>query len=154
MGGTHIDVTTLERNHYFFWKVNYVSCISQGIWQGTKVVFRLFFMIFSKKKVCPKRDTFEKVEKKWWFRVRGAHIDVTTLERNCYFFWKVTDVFSVLHGFATPKIKKKSMQKQWYMWNFQKKVAISCGRCEHRCHHAAARDLLFERIVRCMVRFV
>ena len=93
------------------------------------------------------------MQNKWWFRVRGAHIDVTTLERNCYCFWKVTDVYTVLHGFATPKIIKKSMPKPWYMWNLKKQVGISCGRCEHRCHHAAARDLLFEIIFRCMKRF-
>ena len=45
-----------------------------------------FFNHFWQKKGCPKRYTFEKVKKKWWFRVRGAHIDVTTLERKAYFF--------------------------------------------------------------------
>ena len=83
----------------------------------------------------------------------GAHIDVTTLERKCYFFSKVADVFSVLQGFGTPKIKKKSVSNRWSMCKFEKKVALSRGRCEHRCHHAAARDLLFERIFRCMKRF-
>ena len=34
-----------------------------------------------------------------------------------------------------------------------KKIVISCGRCEHRCHHAAARDLLCKIIFRCMKRF-
>ena len=83
----------------------------------------------------------------------GVHIDVTTLERKCYFFSKVADVFSVLQGFGTPKIKKKSVSNRWYMCKFEKKVALSRGRCEHRCHHAAARDLLFETIFRCMTRF-
>ena len=43
-------------------------------------------LVFRQKKVCLKRYTLEKVKKKCWFRVGGAHIDVTTLERNCYFF--------------------------------------------------------------------
>ena len=94
-----------------------------------------------------------KSEKKWCFRVRGVHIDVTTLERKSYFFSKVANVFSVLQSFGTPKIKKKSVSNRWYMCKFEKKVALSRGRCEHRCHHAAARDLLFERIFRCMQRF-
>ena len=38
------------------------------------------------KKGCPKRDTRKKVKKKLWIRVGGAHINVTTLERNTYFF--------------------------------------------------------------------
>ena len=109
--------------------------------------------VFWSKKVCPKRDTREKVKKKWCFRVRGVHIDVTTLERKCYFFWKVAYVFSVLHGFGTPKIRKKSVSNRWYMWKFEKIVALSRGRYEHRCHHAAARDLLFEIIFRCMKCF-
>ena len=111
------------------------------------------FQSFLAKKRVPKTLYIRKSEKKWWFRVRGAHIDVTTLERNCYFFWKVTDVLTVLHGFATPKIIKKSVQNAKYIRTSVKKVPILHGRCEHRCHHAAARDLLFEIIFRCMERF-
>ena len=37
-------------------------------------------------KVSQMRDTFEKVKKKYQFGVGGTHIDVTTLERNHYFF--------------------------------------------------------------------
>ena len=48
---------------------------------------------------------------------------------------------------------QKSMQNAWYIWKSQKKVAISRGRCAHRCHHAAAKCILFFRNIECITRF-
>ena len=79
------------------------------------------------------------MKKKLQFRVGGANIDVTTLQRNQYFFQECVDVFSVLHGFEGKKIQQKSMQNAKYIQKSYKKVAIPCGRETHRCHHAAAK---------------
>ena len=140
--GAHIDVTTLERKACFFWKVEDLRCVLQGFARAHQSVWPVFLEVFWEKKVCPKRYTHEKVKKKWWFRMGGVHIDVTTLERNEYFFWKVIDVLSVFNGFATPKSGRKSVPNRSYTWKFVKQVAISCVRCEHQCHHVATRDLL------------
>ena len=51
------------------------------------------------KKVSQMRETFEKVKKKYWFRMGGAHIEVTTLERNAHLFWKFEDLWCGLPGF-------------------------------------------------------
>ena len=51
-----------------------------------------WYMYKKSKKVCKTRDTSEKSKKKLQFRVGGAHIDVTTLQRNAYFFSKMKDV--------------------------------------------------------------
>ena len=40
-----------------------------------------------------------KSEKKCWFRLGGAHIDVITLERKAYFVWELKDVWCSLQVF-------------------------------------------------------
>ena len=46
MGGTHIDVTTLERNHYFFCKLDSVSCILRGLVTVVGLVELVIFYVF------------------------------------------------------------------------------------------------------------
>ena len=142
VGGVHIDVTTLQRNAYFFFKMLNVSHVLQGLLVGTKFGGRCFFRFLgskryakrvghstkykkssdfawegrtsmsprcsemhtffeklymyeafsmvlwhrkSRKKVCKTRDTSKNLIKKYWFRVGGVNIEVTTLQRKAYF---------------------------------------------------------------------
>ena len=64
VGGVHIDVTTLQRNAYFFLEILNVSHVLQGLLAGTKFGYRCFFKFFGLKKVCKTRGTFEKIQKK------------------------------------------------------------------------------------------
>ena len=86
MGGAHIDVTTLKRNHYYFLKVKDLSCGLHGFVTVVACVGPLLFHDFQQNKVCLERDTCEKAGKKLCFRVGGAHINVTTLKQSNYFF--------------------------------------------------------------------
>ena len=45
------------------------------------------------------------------------------------------------------------MQNAWDIRKSKKKVVISCGRGAHRCHHAAAKCILFFENVECITRF-
>ena len=56
-------------------------------------------MVHNTKKVCKTRGTSEKIKKKLQFRVGGVHIDITTLQRNAYFFLKMLNASHVLHCF-------------------------------------------------------
>ena len=83
--------------------------------------FPLFPYMMMTQKVSQMRDTSEKVEKKYWFRVRGAHIKVTTLERKAYFFWKVEDLSCGLQGIL-PGVGLVESVKTYVFW--QKKVCL------------------------------
>jgi len=48
---------------------------------------------------------------------------------------------------------QKTMQKAWDIRKNKKKVVISCGRGAHRCHHAAAKCILFLKSCICIKRF-
>jgi len=56
-------------------------------------------MVHNTKKVCKTHGTSEKNKKKLQFRVGGVHIDITTLQRNAYFFLKMLNVSHTLHCF-------------------------------------------------------
>ena len=113
MGGTHIDVTTLARNAYFskkmqdlpsktlslfangqnrflrftsVWKTKCMHFLSKMhvsdlIWELPDLIWHL---LIRKGSVLGRRA--EDFKHKCAFSTGGAHIDVTTLERNAYFF--------------------------------------------------------------------
>ena len=72
------------------------------------------------KKVYQMHETLEKVKKKYWFRVRGTHIDVTTLERKACIFSKVEDLWCVLQGFMAVV----DLLFRWFWRFFGKKKCV------------------------------
>ena len=135
---------------YLFQDIQNVS----DIWHNTK-------------KVCKTRGTSEKIKKKLWFRVGGVHIDVTTLQRNAYVFWKTQDlpsktlvlfatsqnpplrstlvwaakrmnVLRVLHIFLSSKILKNTGSQTWYPPKYLAKCMIHSTLLKTSMHFAAA----------------
>ena len=125
MRGTHIDVTTLERNAHFFWKMLDLPsktlalfAVAQNQSLRVTLVWRAKCMVFLSKmhvsvliwqlpdliwqllegKVSVLDERSVDFQKKWAFSMGGTHIEVTTLERNAYFFWKMLDLPSKTLG--------------------------------------------------------
>ena len=74
----------------------------------------IFWWFWSKKSGSTASDIYQFWKKVSIWLQRGD-IDVTTLQRETYFFWKCLDVWFGLHGFSTPKIDQKSVSKAWYI---------------------------------------
>jgi len=73
VGGTYIEVTTLERNHSFFPKVNNVSRIWNGFFTGTNLGNRWKWKVFGKKKCVQNVIHLNKWKKVMISRGRCAH---------------------------------------------------------------------------------
>ena len=77
----------------FFQKWTMYNTFDKVFWRVLSLGLASFGGFLVKKSVRNRKGIRKsEKKKKWWFRVGGAHIDVTTLERNCYFFWKVAYV--------------------------------------------------------------
>ena len=66
-----------------------MSCNDQIVWQGYKIRAICYGLEWQ---VCILDWRSEYFQNKLQFHVEGTHIDVTTLQRNLYFIWKMQDL--------------------------------------------------------------
>ena len=152
MRGRHINVTTLQRNDHIFSKVYNVSHIWQGILLGTKFMDRCFLKIFGQKKLV-RRVRHLTIFKKsmhlaaaWWHRRHHA------AARDLLFLKMFRCMVRFAWFFDTENRPKKCVKSMIHLTILKKSKHLAAA-WWHRRHHAAARDLLFLKMFRCMVRF-
>ena len=108
-------------------KVNYVSCVSQGIYADTKVRANWKSMLFNLKKRVSKLCYIRKKSTTKNGFAPEVRTSMSPRSNEIATFFKDIHVFSVLHGFATSKIRTKIVSNQWYIWKNGVVLWVWCG---------------------------